>query len=309
MKCVNFSDIRVDDDEVVINSVGKSQEEAMALLGVVGLSASTQYIVKSNVVSVTVNSALTAPTASASLSTVDQVQSSSLTSSVLSAGSSPYLYQWLVKAPGAGSYSSIGGATSSSYSFVTSSSTAAGVWNFELQVTDSATTPVVVMSAAISVTVNVAPTAAIAPVGPLTLTVGQVQAFTATASGGSGTINYQWYLDGGLVGSNSATYSCSAAGTSHTITCTVTDSASNPVTSPASNAVSVTVNPVSTATPVPTLTPTSTPTPIPTATPTPTKAASPSPTVPEFPAQLIGITLVASMIVVLAAFIIAKKKK
>jgi len=38
MKCVNFGDIRVDDDEVVINSVGKSQEEAMALLGVVGLS-------------------------------------------------------------------------------------------------------------------------------------------------------------------------------------------------------------------------------------------------------------------------------
>ncbi len=38
MKCVNFSDVKVDDDEVVINSVGKSQEEAMALLGVVGLS-------------------------------------------------------------------------------------------------------------------------------------------------------------------------------------------------------------------------------------------------------------------------------
>ena len=38
MKCVNFSDIKVEDDEVVINSVGKSQEEAMALLGVVGLS-------------------------------------------------------------------------------------------------------------------------------------------------------------------------------------------------------------------------------------------------------------------------------
>ena len=38
MKCVNFADVKVDDEEVVINSVGKSQEEAMALLGVVGLS-------------------------------------------------------------------------------------------------------------------------------------------------------------------------------------------------------------------------------------------------------------------------------
>jgi ABC-type ATPase with predicted acetyltransferase domain len=38
MKCINFSDIIVTDDEVVINSVGNSQEEAMALLGVVGLS-------------------------------------------------------------------------------------------------------------------------------------------------------------------------------------------------------------------------------------------------------------------------------
>ena len=38
MKCVNFADIKADDEEVVINSVGSSQEEAMALLGVVGLS-------------------------------------------------------------------------------------------------------------------------------------------------------------------------------------------------------------------------------------------------------------------------------
>jgi hypothetical protein len=36
---------------------------------------------------------------------------------------------------------------------------------------------------------------------------------------------------------------------------------------------------------------------------------SPSPTVPEFPAQLLGITLVASMIAVLSAVIIAKKKQ
>jgi ABC-type ATPase with predicted acetyltransferase domain len=38
LKCVNFADVKADDEEVVINSVGSSQEEAMALLGVMGLS-------------------------------------------------------------------------------------------------------------------------------------------------------------------------------------------------------------------------------------------------------------------------------
>jgi ABC-type lipoprotein export system ATPase subunit len=37
-KCANFSEIQADNDEVVINSVGASQEEAMSLLSVVGLS-------------------------------------------------------------------------------------------------------------------------------------------------------------------------------------------------------------------------------------------------------------------------------
>ncbi len=280
-------------------------------------------------VTVTVNSALVAPTASASKGTVDQGQTSALSSTAVSTGTSPYTYQWLQKAPDAGSYSAISGATSSGYSFVTSGSTTIGSWSFELQVTDSASTPVVVTSAAVSVVVNAAPTVStspsswtmdmgqaktftatasggsgtytsyqwyvnaiaqsgtasmmpftpessgtysitvtvtdslgvtsalssaasvtvaasptvsIAPVGPLTMDAGQVQTFTATASGGSGTISYQWYVDGTAVGTNSASYSYTASGTSHTVTCTVTDSASTPVTSPASNAVTITVS-------------------------------------------------------------------
>ena len=55
-----------------------------------------------------------------------------------SGGTSPYTYQWLDKAPSASSYSAISGATSSSYSFATTGSTATGVWSFELQVNDSA---------------------------------------------------------------------------------------------------------------------------------------------------------------------------
>ena len=38
LKRVNFADVQADDNEVIINSVGSSQEEAMALLSVVGLS-------------------------------------------------------------------------------------------------------------------------------------------------------------------------------------------------------------------------------------------------------------------------------
>ena len=89
------------------------------------------------------------------------------------------------------------------------------------------------------------PTVSIAPVGPITMDVGQSQTFTATPTGGSGTIHYQWYLGGSAVsGATSSTYSFSGSVGSYSVTCKVTDSASTPVTSPASNAVSVTVNSV-----------------------------------------------------------------
>ena len=381
----------------------------------------------SNVVTVTVNSALVAPTVTATPTTVNQGQTSSLSSTAVSTGTSPYMYQWLQKAPSASSYSAISGATSSSYSFATTGSTTTGAWSFELQVTDAASalvtsnsvsitvnsalsvsisptsvtlnvgqsqtfsatasggsgsyssyqwyvsgvaqsgqtastfsyspvssgsysitvtvtdslgttsaqstaatvavnavlsvtvspiswamdvgqsktftaTPVggsgsytvyqwyvdsalqngqtastfsyspvssgsysitvtvtdslgttSAQSTAATVTVSASPTVSIAPVGPLTMDAGQVQTFTATVSGGSGTLSYQWYLDGTAVGSNSASYSYTASGTSHSVTCKVTDSASTPVTSPTSNAVSVTVNSALVA---PTVTPT-----------------------------------------------------
>jgi hypothetical protein len=288
-------------------------------------------VVTSSAVSVKVDSALVVPTVSASLGTVDQGQTSALSSTTVTTGTSPYSYQWLEEAPGATSYLSISGATSSSYSFVTTGSTTTGTYSFELKVTDSASTSVAVTSTAVSVAVNVAPTVSvsptswtmdigqsktfsatasggsgsyssyqwyvggsaqsgktastfsyspassgsysvtvtvtdslgatsaqssaasvtvaasptvsIAPVGPLTLDVGQSTTFTATSTGGLGTINYQWYLGGSAVsGATGSTYSFSGSVGSYSVTCKVTDSASTPVTSPASNAVSITVS-------------------------------------------------------------------
>ena len=294
-------------------------------------SSSVPINVNSNIESITVNSQLNAPTVSRSKSTLDQGQTSSISSSSVTTGTSPYSYQWYEMAPGAGSYSEISGATSKSYSFATSGSTTVGTWSFELQISDSATTPDAVtsspvsilvnaaptvsvspgswimdvgqskaftaspvggsgsysssgyqwfvggvaqsgqtsssfsysagsvgsplitvtvtdnlgvisaQSAAPSVTVNVSPTVSILPVGSLTLDVGQVQVFTATPSGGSGSLSYQWYEDITKVGNGSASYSYIAAGSSHVFYCNVTDGASKQVIS-SSNAVSVTVN-------------------------------------------------------------------
>ena len=191
----------------------------------------------SNAVSVTVNSALVAPTVTPTPGTVDQGQTSSLTSTTVSTGTSPYTYQWFEKAPG-GSYVTVG-SNSGSFSFATSGSTATGSWSFILQVTDN--TGAAVNSTAVSVTVNSAPTVSIAPVGPVTLDAGQAQTFTASASGGTGTLTYQWYLNDSIVGVDSSTYIFSESAGSFSVTCTVTDSASVPV-SAASNVVSVTVN-------------------------------------------------------------------
>ena len=53
----------------------------------------------SNTESITVNPALVAPTVTSTPSTVDQGQTSSLTSSSVTTGTSPYTYQWLQKSP------------------------------------------------------------------------------------------------------------------------------------------------------------------------------------------------------------------
>ena len=288
----------------------------------------------SNTLQVAGNPTLVAPAVTSIPGTIDQSQNSSLTSASISTGTSPYTYQWFAEAPGAGSYSSISGANSISYSFATSGSTITGAWSFDLKVTDA--TGIAATSTAASVMVNAAPTVSIAPVGPITLTVGQGQAFTATATGGSGSLSYQWYLDGSAVGTNSASYSYTATQGSHSVTCQVTDSASPPITSPVSNSVSVTVNttptPTPTATPITTTTPTSTavstPSPTPTNTPKPTAVSTPSPTPTSItstpspsaspgqtpkpstpPAAIYGIIAAIVIVAIIAVVLVLRKKQ
>ena len=105
----------------------------------------------SNAVIITSNPALIAPTISASAGTLTQGQTSNLTSTIVSTGTSPYLYQWFQRVPD-GNYAAVG-LNSASFSFVTSGYTATGSWSFILQVTDTA--GAAVNSSAVSVTVNV----------------------------------------------------------------------------------------------------------------------------------------------------------
>jgi hypothetical protein len=108
-------------------------------------------IASSGTSSLTVDSMLVAPTVTATQTTINQGQNTTLTSTPVTTGTPPYTYQWFVKDPADSSYSSIPGASSSSYTFTTSASTVVGVWSFELKVTDSDSS---VFSNTVTVTVN-----------------------------------------------------------------------------------------------------------------------------------------------------------
>jgi hypothetical protein len=183
----------------------------------------------SNPVFLTVNAAPTVSVAPVGQVALDVGQSELFTATAGS-GSGTLYYQWYISG-------SLVGTDSSSYTFVASS---AGPVQVYVTITDSASTPYTVKSNVASVTVNSVPSVAVSP-SPVALDVGQVQTFTASASGGSGTLHYQWYLDGNAVGSDNASYSYNATAGHHEVYVNVTDSASVPVTAESSIA-SVTVN-------------------------------------------------------------------
>jgi hypothetical protein len=150
-----------------------------------------------------------------------------------SGGSGNYTsYQWYVDG------TAQSGENASTFSYSPGSS---GSYSITLTVNDSlgATSA---QSSAASVNVSASPTVSITPVDPVTLDDGQSQVFTATPSGGSGSLSYQWYLDDGIVSdATGSTYSFNRSTGLYSVTCKVTDNASTPVTTQ-SNTVSVTVN-------------------------------------------------------------------
>ena len=187
-------------------------------------SKSNPVTVQSNAQSITVNTGLVAPTVTANKNTIDQGQDCRLRSSAIDTGTSPYIYQWLNKSPGASSYTEISGATSSSYTFVTYSSTSSGLWSFELKVTDDVSEEVT--SSSLSILVNVPPAINLSPTY-WTMDMGQSETFIANAVGGSGIYSsYSWYVDSALQTEQiTSTFSYSPASVgSHLITVAVTDS-------------------------------------------------------------------------------------
>jgi YVTN family beta-propeller protein len=185
---------------------------------------------------------LVAPSVSSSPSTVDQGQTSSLRSTAVTTGVPPYTYQWFSEALGASSYSPIGGATSSSYNFVTSTSTATGSWTFILQVTDN--TGAAVNSTAVTVTVNGALSVTISPTS-VRMNVSKSQLFTATVSKGTSPYSYQWYLNGSAVsGATSASWTFTPSSTGYyTVYVAVTDATSAFAISNTSTVTVITVVP------------------------------------------------------------------
>jgi hypothetical protein len=109
--------------------------------------------------SLTVNTALVAPVISASQTEVVSGGSTTLsTTTPFSGGTPTYTCQWLEEAPGATSYVGLGSSFSCTPSSAPSTSTGSlsttGVYNFELQVTDSSSPPDSAISASVAVTIS-----------------------------------------------------------------------------------------------------------------------------------------------------------
>jgi hypothetical protein len=190
-------------------------------------------LASSNTTALTVNSALVVGAVSGAPSTIDQGQTSSL-STTFSGGTSPYTCQWLMEAPGAGSFSNFGSSSSctspASAPFATTGSTTAGTWKFELQVTDGASNAVT--SSAGSVAVDSALSAgAITPSSP-SVDYGQSVTLTANPLGGTAPYFYQWYAGASctspISGATSSTYDTGTLTSSVSYYYKVTDSAQSP---------------------------------------------------------------------------------
>ncbi|MGP6220976.1 PKD domain-containing protein, partial [Caldiplasma sukawensis] len=145
----------------------------------------------------------------ASRTTIDAGQSISFSAGV-SNGTSPYTYSWTINAGASVS-------SSSSFSYVFST---AGSYTVEISVTDADG-----YSAIYKVTITVSSDLSVSPsVSDSQIDQGATETFTATPSGGYGTVSYQWILDNNVISTSSSfTYVFNSIG-SRTIEVKATDS-------------------------------------------------------------------------------------
>jgi hypothetical protein len=212
-----------------------------------------------------VNQALSPPTIALTVPAIDSGQSATLYTVIpFNYGTPSYTCQWLQEPPGAISYSSLGGPLSSlgqpfpclagSYpSTPTGTLSTVGVWNFELEVKDGSSTPAIVFSNQVSLTVSTALTVGTPTATPSVIDAGQSLTLSDVFNGGTPTYTCQWLeeLPGASVYSQASSSPCSSPQTSTVVTLSiagtwhlelqVTDSSSLPSTA-TSGAVTVTVD-------------------------------------------------------------------
>ncbi|MGP8077015.1 MAG: beta strand repeat-containing protein [Thermoplasmata archaeon] len=187
---------------------------------------------------VTVEPSNPSTTIAPSSATLDPGQSILLTASPVG-GTGTWSYQWYSNA---GCTTSIGGATSATYTALGSAGTA----TYCFVATDTGTTvganPTETASATDVVTVEGAnPSVSISP-SPVKIDPGQSILLTATPAGGTGTWSYQWYSNAGCTaaigGATSATYTALASAGSSTYCIKVTDTGTTSPATPTESASS-----------------------------------------------------------------------
>ncbi|HMF32510.1 MAG TPA: hypothetical protein VKK79_13895, partial [Candidatus Lokiarchaeia archaeon] len=161
-------------------------------------------------ITIIVNNMLVVPmlTVTPSTRVVDQGQVATITNnSQFLTGTAPYSYQWAIEGPGQATFSNITGATSWSFTFATTPSIVPGIWQFNLEVTDSAGVCVTATSTAVMVTVNAALVSPTVGTSSATLVQGQSAMLSNSTPMLAGTSPYtfQWVEESPGASSYSAT--------------------------------------------------------------------------------------------------------
>jgi hypothetical protein len=200
------------------------------------LNDSVGAVAASNNVTVTVNGPVSVAISPGSAA-LDVGQSKTLASTI-SAGTSPYSYQWYLNG------TAISGETSISYKFTPLFH---GLYDFYVNVTDRM--GVEAKSNTVTITVNPVPSVNISP-SPVSLDAGQSQLFDSIVTNGTSPYTRQWYLNGtAIVNATDSSYNFTPSSRGHyNFYVSVTDSAgvtveSNIATVTVNTAPSVSINP------------------------------------------------------------------